>query len=290
VQVVVSQKQPAFFGATLGFTSQWVSARAVAVESILTRNCVYALSTTGNAITVNGANWNAPNCGMSSNSGLLVNGSTVADAFIGYVGALTSTGSTFPDAQPALAVAQANPCPSIQGCAYLAANPPASGSCQPASYNGGYSATIPAGRYCTQLIVNGVTNVRFSAGLYEFDAGLTINGASSVSGTGVTFYNGAGTSQIVINGSSVNLSAPTTGNDAGVLIYQNPSNTSSFTINGSGAGLAGLLYFPTANVTANGSLSKWLLVVASTVLINGSGVNVPTAAFAVAIGHAVLAE
>jgi hypothetical protein len=291
VQVVISEKQPAFFGATLGFTSQWVSARAVAVLLTTTRNCVYALGTSGYDVTINGANVNAPRCGISSNGGLLVNGSTVTAAFMGYVGQLNSNGSNYTTGRPAISVPQSDPCPSITGCAYLAANPPSSGAClTPTLYNGGSSATIPAGRYCTLLTVNGVSNVTFSAGLYEFDGGLTVNGASNVTGTGVTFYNGPSGSAILINGSSVNLSAPTTGNTAGVMMYQSPSNTSGFTLNGSGAGLAGLLYFPTANVVVNGALSTWLLLVASTILINGSGVNVPSAAFPVSIGHAVLGE
>jgi hypothetical protein len=160
----------------------------------------------------------------------------------------------------------------------------------PTTYSGGNSATIPAGRYCAQLNINGVNSVTFSPGVYEFDAGMSINGGSSISGTGVTFYNGPSAGAISINGTTVNLTAPTTGNTAGVMIYQSPSNASAFLINGGGAGLAGLLYFPAAAVTTNGALGSWLLVVASTLLVNGSGVNVPSAAFPGSTGHSVLGQ
>ncbi len=291
VQVVVSEKQPALFGATLGFGAQWVSARAVAVLLTTTRNCVYALATSGYAVAINGATLNAPNCGISSNSGFQANGSNITASFIGYNGAYNSGGSSYPKGQPTISVPQLDPCPSIPGCAYLRANPPSSGACKtPVQYSGGSSVTIPAGRYCTQLGINGVNNVVFSPGVYEFDAGLNLNGASSITGTGVTFYNGPGTGTIGIQGANVSLSAPTTGNTAGVMIYQNPSNTSAFAMNGGGSGFAGLLYFPNSSVQSNGALSTWLLVVASTFAVSGNAVNVPSAAFPGASGHAVLAE
>jgi len=291
VQVVISEKQPALFGATLGFSSQWVSARAVAVLLTTTRNCIYALSTSGYAVAINGATLNAPNCGIASNSGFQANGSNITAAFIGYTGAYNSGGSSYPKAQPAVTVPQTDPCPSIPGCAYLKANPPSSGACKtPTQYSGGSTATIPSGRYCSTLNINGVNDVTFASGLYEFDAGLNINGASNITGSNITFYNGPGSSSIQIQGASISLSAPTTGNTAGVMIYQIPSNTSAFAMNGGGAGLAGMLYFPTASVQSNGALSSWLLVVANTFAVSGNAVNVPTAAFPGSTGHAVLAE
>jgi hypothetical protein len=106
----------------------------------------------------------------------------------------------------------------------------------------------------------------------------------------VTFYNGSSGAAILIQGSSISLSAPTSGNTIGVMIYQPAANTSAFTMNGGGSGLAGMLYFPTASVQSNGELGNWLLVVANTFLINGSGVNVPTAAFPGYAGHSELTE
>ena len=50
-----------------------------------------------------------------------------------------------------------------------------------------------------------------------------------------------------------------------------------------------MIYFPTSQITLNGSLSQWLLVVGSTVVINGSGTSVSSAAFP-GWGRSVLAE
>jgi hypothetical protein len=118
---------------------------------------------------------------------------------------------------------------------------------------------------------------------------MTISGSSNVSGTGVTFYNKAG--GVTFNGSNFGFTAPTTGSTAGVLFYQVATDTSSFTYNGSGGtGLAGMMYFPTAGVVLNGSVSSWLFVIGSTVTLNGSGLNVPSTAFPGVAGRVVLAE
>ena len=209
---------------------------------------------------------------------------------IGYVGTVINNGSAYPNnsAQPKHALLTSDPCPSIPGCAYLKTNPPHSGPClSPTIYNGLPTATLQPGRYCTNVIINGCTNVVFNPGLYEFDAGVTANGVTNVSGSGVTIYNDSG--QLIINGSTVNLAAPTTGTYAGVLFYQNPADASAFIANGSGGGYEGMIYFPQSQITLNGTLSQWLLVVGSTVLINGSGTNVPSAAFP-GWGRSVLAE
>jgi Flp pilus assembly protein TadG len=291
VQVVVSEQQPALFGATIGFGAQWVSARAVAVLNATTRTCIYGLATSGYAVSINGATFDAPNCGISSNSGFEANGSTVTGSAIGYTTSLNSSGSSFPEAQPAVTIPQIDPCPSFAGCAYLTANPPTTGTClTPTTFSGGSSVTLLPGRYCAALSINGVTAVTFSPGVYQLDGGMTLNGASTVTGAGVTFYNGSSGAAILIQGSSISLSAPTSGNTIGVMIYQPAANTSAFTMNGGGSGLAGMLYFPTASVQSNGELGNWLLVVANTFLINGSGVNVPTAAFPGYAGHSELTE
>lgn len=290
VQVVISEQQPALFGATVGFGAQWVSARAVALLNATTRTCIYGLSTSGYAVAINGATFNAPNCGISSNSGFEANGSAVTGSAIGYTTTLNSGGSSYPEAQPAVTIPQIDPCPSFSGCAYLTANPQTTGTClTPTTFSGGSSVTILPGRYCTQLTISGVNAVTFSPGLYQLDNGMVLNGASTITGTGVTFYNG-GSAAIQIQGSSISLSAPTSGNTIGVMIYQPASNTSAFSTNGGGSGFSGMLYFPSAAVQSNGELGTWLLVVANTFAINGSGVSVPTAAFPGYAGHSGLAE
>jgi hypothetical protein len=188
-----------------------------------------------------------------------------------------------------ITVPQVDPCPAVIGCAYLAANEPTGSCLTPTSYNGGSSATIAAGHYCTTLQISGVNNVTFSPGVYRFDNGLSINGGSSVTGNGVTFYDPGGS--IAISGvSSLSLTAPASGNTIGILMYQPPSNTSAFGFGGGGNGLAGMLYFPTSNVSLNGALSKWFFVIANTVSINGGTISVASSSFPSTVSHAVLGE
>ena len=290
VEVIIRKNQPGFFGKVLGFNTQWLSARAVGLVSSYGRFCIYGLSTSGTSVLFNGSTVNTPKCGIISDSDMTINGATVTAFSLGYVGSVINNGSTYPgnSAQPKKAMLTSDPCPTIAGCAWIKAHPPNSGPClSPTTYNGLATATLNPGRYCVNVIINGCTNVVFNPGLYEFDAGVTANGVSNVSGSGVTIYNKSGS--MIMNGSNVNLSAPTTGNTAGVLFYQNPANTNAFIANGNGGGYAGMIYFPTSQITLNGSLSQWLLVVGSTVTINGSGTSVSSAAFP-GWGRSVLAE
>jgi hypothetical protein len=290
VEVVVKKKYNSLFSRAYGSAFQWVTARAVALRTKPSRTCILALSPSSYALTINGATVNIPTCGTMSDASETINGSTVNAASIGYASnspPAVDNGSTYGNATPALASSVSDPCSTIPGCAGLQAAT-LGGSCQATTlYNGLGTASIPPGRYCSQLIVNGCTNVTFQSGFYEFDAGVTLNGASNVTGTDVTFYNKAG--QAVINGSTVSLAATSTGSYEGMLFYQPSSNTNGFTVNGSGAGFQGGAYAPAAAVTINGVISKWALVIGSTITINGSGVNVADSSFPGIVG-AALAE
>jgi hypothetical protein len=287
LEVLVSEQQPQFFSAALGPARRVVGARAVALLSNAGRNCIYALNPVGNSLTVNGSTVNTPQCGMTTDGSVVINGSLVTAASLTYAVSQTVNGSTLSQAVPQKAIPATDPCPTLAGCRYLTSTPPVPGTCAPSNYHGNGITILPA-TYCSTLTVNGSHGVTFAAGLYVLEHGLTINGSSNISGTGVTFYNMSGA--VTLNGSAIDLTAPATGPTAGVLFYQVSSDASSFSYNGSGgSGLAGALYFPGAPVVLNGSLTTWLLVVGSTVTLNGSGANVADSGFAVFM-HIVLAE
>jgi hypothetical protein len=132
----------------------------------------------------------------------------------------------------------------------------------------------------TTITINGSNNqVTFNAGVYVFasgGSGIIDNGTTTLDGTGVTFYIAPGAGAVTINGSnSSNLSAPTTGAYAGMLFWQAPADSNTFTINGSnGATFNGIMYAPKAPVTINGgnSVSAYFLVVAYNLLMNGSSI------------------
>ncbi len=291
VQVVVSQKQPVFFGAALGIAPQWISATAVAL--LLTpKTCVYALSGGAMAIQANGATqMTATTCGFASNGGFVVPGSTVTAALIGYViGPYAYNGQTYPQAQPTLIAANADPCPTIPGCAYLKANPPSSGTCLNATPAYSTAVTIQPGRYCTQLYVQGANTLTFAPGVYEFDAGMNVYGAT-ITGAGITFYNGPAGGSMTIQSPSITLSAPTTGNTAGVALYQNPTDTAIFDERSAVTSISGLMYFPTATVQNDGAQNTWTFVVASVLNVFGGSITVPPVANQTAgLAHPVLVQ
>ena len=92
-------------------------------------------------------------------------------------------------------------------------------------------------------------------GIYVINGNFNDNG-TPLSGSDVTIYTTAsGTGPNFDNGYTVNLSPPTTGNYAGVLYYQVPSNSSGIDFNGPNVSMSGLIYSPSttsANFNSNG--------------------------------------
>ncbi len=130
----------------------------------------------------------------------------------------------------------------------------------------------------------------FAPGVYEFDNGMNVYGAT-VSGAGVTFYNGTGGGSLTIQSPSITLSAPTSGNTAGVALYQNPANTATFDERSAVTNISGMLYFPTATVQNDGAQNTWSVVVASVLNIFGGSLTVPPTANQYAgFSHATLVQ
>jgi Flp pilus assembly protein TadG len=291
VQVVVSAKQPLFFGGAFGLAPQWVSATSTALLSS-PQTCVYALSGGAQAIQANGATvMMATTCGFASNGGFVVPGSTVTAALIGYViGPYPYNGQSYPQAQPTLISPNADPCPTFAGCAYLKANPPNSGPCLNANPPYALNPTYYPGRYCTEFNANqGAVTMTFAPGVYEFDDGMNVYG-QTITGTGVTFYNGTGGGSLTIQSPSITLSAPTTGNTAGVVLYQNPANTAIFDERSAVTTLTGLMYFPTATVQNDGAHNTWSYVVAWVLNVFGGTITVPSNPSLSGTAHAALVQ
>jgi len=137
------------------------------------------------------------------------------------------------------------------------------------------------GTYCGGISVKGDSWLNFNAGTYVLaGGGMTIKGISSMTGTGVTFYNTTGTGgygAITLSGNStVNFSAPTSGSLAGILFFQDrsiPSGAAGSTITGnSSSTFNGAIYFATTAVTfsGNSAVNGYSIVVADSVAINGN--------------------
>ena len=140
--------------------------------------------------------------------------------------------------------------------------------------------TLTPGTYCGGITVgNGVTNVTFAAGQYIINGGgLTFQGGTTSSGSGVMFYltgtNTTYASVTMSNGVDVTLSAPTSGTYMGVLFFQNRSITSTSEATFTGGAnmlLTGSLYFPTTYVSfSNGtSTTAYTAIVADEISFTG---------------------
>lgn len=267
VEVIVKVDHPAFFSGVVGHAVNTVTTRSVASVIGDKRACYYVLS---GMTTIGGTNVNSPNCGLIANNGFTTNGSNVDLSSISVYGPITLNGSNLTH-QPKQSLPVADPCQSIAGCAYLTQHPP-SGPCQ---YSGGHFSgqimTLQPGIYCSGLDFSGCV-VTLNPGVYVLPsikaAGTSITQLSLTPGDGVTLYINSG--EVDLTGATGVITAPATGNTAGVSMYQIPSDTTTAKVAGATFGPSGLLYFPTAGVTINGATGVQQLLISASLTIGGS--------------------
>ncbi len=288
VEVIVKAKHAMFFEKIFGTSSSWVSARSVAIfgSGNGAGPCIYALQ---NDIDMNSTTINAPSCGIISNGIVNFNSDTITAASIGAVGQINSSASTFPESSPQHALAAVDPCPTIASCAYLTNNPPAQSPCTYSNLNiSSQTTTMNPGVYCQSVNINSST-ITMNPGTYVFTNGLSAN-STTFHGTGVTLY--IANSSINSNSCNWYLTAPTTGNTAGMLIFQPKSNTSSENLNSTtGSAVSGAIYMPTGTFTTNSTFNSYMLIVTGIIHMNSSQVNVPAnATFSASPRHGYLAE
>jgi len=263
VRVTLTQPVHAFLAWIFGVTKTDTSATAIAGPSGGGNPCLLTLGTTGSgALSVVGNSVvTASTCGIYVNSNnpsalQLTGNATVTARTIQVVGGYTATGNT--NVSSIITGAEATkdpfanlPMPAFSGCNFTNY-----------TQSGGGSLTLMPGTYCGGMNISGNHAVTFSPGLYVlYGGGINFSGnIAPITGNGVTFYNsGNGSSypyQSLNLGSNVslNLSAPTSGTYAGMLLMQDPLNTQAATVIGNtGTTLAGNLYFPKNALTLNGN-------------------------------------
>jgi hypothetical protein len=277
VQVQVTADHPNFFmrifGAAMGHTSFVTSATAQYTQA---RNCMFALPG-GNGINIT-STVSMVNCGVVDAGNLNGNGSLTAAAIgvSGTVG-LTTTNPTVvrgilqtPDPLSNLGAPNPGPARGLLQIdnAHFPARPPRRRGGQPVPQN----VTVLPGSYTgISVDLTFLGNVFFQAGNYTIGgSGLSLQGQHSVSGTNVMLYINGGAVTIG-NRQQVSLSAPTTGNYAGILFFQRNGNNAAATINSTGGtSYTGGFYFPSATVNLAGGLAnpQYLIVVGKTIQIN----------------------
>jgi hypothetical protein len=255
-----------FFMRLFGKSSVQQSTQAVATVESNNNGCIYLLTPSAYS-GFNGGTVDAPGCGIVMNGSANFNSGTITAPSIGYAGPTPNYGDPdFTDAHPQKMLPIADPCPEIAGCAYIAANPPPNpGNCQTINTNGQTPYSLQQGCYSGLNLDNSVVNMQ--PGVYYITGNINTNGAT-INGSGVTFYVTDGAT-VNFDGASVNLAPPTTGNYAGVLYYQVPSDTSGVNFNGPTSNLSGLLYAPGANVNFNGGSGNYVVMVFGSLNLNG---------------------
>lgn len=270
VEVVIERPVKRFFSKLFASGESIVRARAVAQVSPAANACVIALNSTADAsaLDTGSANIQLAGCSLFSNSGStsavqLKGSATLTADSIGTVGGytvgsnatLTAINGVHTNQRAIEDPYEDMGVPPFSGCSYNGA------SLSSGTYGGSYSSPTV---FCNGLQINSGATVTLNPGIYVVDRGLLrINGGATLRGSGVTIVltssTGTDYATMQINGQSVvDLSAPTSGPTAGVVIYQDrraPSGGSNVLNGGSTQSLQGAVYFPSQTVTFTGGSS-----------------------------------
>jgi Flp pilus assembly protein TadG len=291
-----------FLGAiSHGMITVPVSATAIAGGGISTSTCV---CTTGTFSITNGSTLSAPGCGIFNDSsssssiqmsgGSTLNASSLGGASTGwYPGNITGNGDTINVPTAAIVQGVSTSCtptlpaaPSHSSCASDPGVGGSGGQTRPAFGPANASSTI-----CYKALTvgqNGDTDTLnpgiyvITTGALHFESGATCLVGSGMcsnnGGNGVFFYLTGTASLVIDNGANVNLvsggatesgggSAPVVGAYDGVVVFQDPSDTSAMTLSGgSSSYMNGAVIAPSAALTiSNGS--------GATVMQGGISVN-----------------
>jgi Flp pilus assembly protein TadG len=271
VEVIIARPGRRYFSRFFDADALTIHARAVAVAGASGDGCVVAFNPSAPlTILDNGnSNVNLVGCSLYDNSandnGLFLNGSAKLHAneifLAGDYGqngnSSVTTDQGIHSHQPPLGDPYGNVGkPSYSGC------------------NGGTGTVINGGAvtianggvkvFCNGLTLNGNGTVHFDPGVYVIDRGaFTVNGGMTVTGAGVTFFltssTGSGYATTTFNGNGTShLSAPTSGDYAGLLFYQDrraPAGGNNVFNGTSSNTFTGALYFPKQQATFNGNSS-----------------------------------
>jgi hypothetical protein len=239
--------------------------------------CVLALNRNVNkAINITGSSaYTAKNCTLHSNSSAM--------------DSLAVDNNASVNAANFCAVGETAVPPSLEKLAYDYCEPvedpfrnlqdPPSGSCKATNLEvtPKQTVTLTPGTYCGGLTLKGT--VTLNPGVYVISGRLTITSQATVKGAGVTFYLTGANAGFTIDGQGgLELTAPTEGDYAGILFFQdryaNQDTTSTF-VGDSTTKIMGSIYMPTQKVRVAGSSSvaqdvPFLPIIADQVEITGS--------------------
>ncbi len=257
VEVIISQNQPTLFMGLFGRTAMTITARAVATTQPGT-NCMYTLGASATGILLSGTgSLDVPSCGIivdsNSSTNAIINSGTgnINAKSIGIVGSPgfsnSGTGRILPTPTSGIV-------PNSDPLGFL--TPPAvpTSGCTPFTNNGTGASNLQPGCY-SSLTITGTGPVTLAPGVYVLNGPVTLNGTGSITGSGVTLYITSAAGTVTITGTqSVNLSAPTSGPDNGILFFEQRGDNNPFTVTGTGnMNLTGIFYLPSAPLILTGT-------------------------------------
>lgn len=288
VRARVSQQQPAYLAAVLGFTTVNIPAQAIALVQQPTKACALALGPDSGALKLAGnLSNNGTGCALMSDTSVQL-ASTPSFTGSGWavygVSGCTPSGTCSNISVPHnyFMTYANNPLSKLDTESFNSrtgnTNPPC--TLQADGWKHCAPNSAGTGAYGNFTVQNGDKYVLDPGTYFFYKANIKMTGGQ-LKGTGVTLVL-LGDSQLTINGGTVDLSAPATNTFSsdlnGVLIDdQAPSKTSNkVTINGGGlVSLGGALYFPKVDVSWGGTTSSTNTtcsqVIAKTLDMSGGG-------------------
>ena len=289
VEVTATEAVPRLFSGIYSSGDVQISARAVAVAEADSTGCVLALSETAQgAITISGSSDSTLTlCDMVSNAAgvsfqMQGMGSSVSANCIQTVGIAVTTDNLTVNcstlrqnasavADPFAHVAE----PAIEGPCSSGLSVGQNGQTTPVTTNHLHSSGMPSRCYSNGLDVRGT--VDFAPGLYIVREGeFRVNSNAVLRGDGVVFYLAPGVAFRFNGTATMDMSGPTGGAYAGILIFTSRSSTVSHLINGNlGSYLDGAIYATNSHLTLSGnaatSANSCTQIVTHTVEFTGSG-------------------
>lgn len=250
----VKVPNPTFFMSMFNFDSIDVGARAVAGRGTW-ENCMILLGKTGVDFNGVGAvDIELPRCGLidnsSSSNAFSGNGAITVNArSIGIVGGKSITGAATITPTPVLGIAPSGD--------PLGLNFPSTAGCNAAlSYGGATTTTINQGCY-NGLSTSGSSILHLNPGQYIFNGPVSLAGSSTITGSGVSIlFNSTFSTAGAV---TMQLSAPTSGSMNGILFFESPADSNTFSLVGAASSnFQGIFYLPAAKADLSGAASMSL--------------------------------
>ena len=280
VEVVVNQLKTPMFTAVWSSNPFPITARAVAVGGG-GYGCMLALNRTlSGAVTVQGsARVTLRNCSLYDDSGsstaLTMGGSATLSALtISVVGATSGNGISATNGISTGVAPAADP--------YASMSYPSFAGCDQHNFKANKSTTIDPGVYCGGIDVTAGATLTLNPGIYYLDQGdLKAVGNATITGTGVTIVFTSSTSSnfataSISSNAIINLTAPTSGPTAGIVLFgdRNMPVGTSFNLSGGGTQtFGGAIYLPKGALQFTGGFdsgSGCTQIVADTISFAGN--------------------